>query len=284
MIRLISFATADLLKSIKMFEREARESGFFDSIEVVTPSNSVWGDITSDITKREACTTKGYGCYRWKPRLIWYYLDKLNLGDILVYLDVGFAINGNGRDRFEQYLELVKESQSGILVPKSNLFSSDDNGFYAAGRWTNDVVLDFFELQSNQNYLADPMIWAGFVIIEKRMDKNTVIENWRKLSVESPFLFLDNNASSPRREFVSHRHDQAVLNALIYRLGAKLAFVDHGEILAPIRKRGFWGVTRDWGSLADSPFHARQRKRFTLYKAFLELVRKIYRRTAGIKN
>ena len=42
-------------------------------------------------------------------------LQKMREGDFLLYLDAGCTFNNYGLERFYEYLEIIKDSESGII-------------------------------------------------------------------------------------------------------------------------------------------------------------------------
>lgn len=42
-------------------------------------------------------------------------LDEINENDILIYLDVGCTINPKGKEKFNEYIELLNKNDEGII-------------------------------------------------------------------------------------------------------------------------------------------------------------------------
>ena len=91
----------------------AKNSGWFNSATSYGPS-----DLDDNFTlkfKNILDQEKGGGYWIWKPYIISKKLDQINEGDVLIYLDAGCDLNLDGKQRFKEYIEIVKNSENGIL-------------------------------------------------------------------------------------------------------------------------------------------------------------------------
>jgi hypothetical protein len=108
-VHLVVFASSNFTNTLKRIKKEAEDSGFFDYIHAFTEK-----DFPEYINKHSAfiqSNKRGYGYWIWKPYCVKYVLDKLNEGDVLVYLDAGSTINPKGVKRFNEYIDMCKKSE-----------------------------------------------------------------------------------------------------------------------------------------------------------------------------
>jgi hypothetical protein len=95
----LTFANAEYRNALQRIVREAEDSAFFDEICPCTES-----DFDNDYMQKFgswiAANQRGYGYWIWKSYLIKTYLDKLNFGDFIIYMDSGCEINQKARNRY----------------------------------------------------------------------------------------------------------------------------------------------------------------------------------------
>jgi hypothetical protein len=91
----------DMTLSKYRLAKQAEETGWFDGIFIYDRN-----DIR--ITDDEAGET-GFGWWRFKAQIVKLTFDKIEDGDIVLYLDAGCSLNEKGRERFFEYVEICKE-------------------------------------------------------------------------------------------------------------------------------------------------------------------------------
>jgi hypothetical protein len=150
---------------------------------------------------------RGFGYWVWKPRIILQTLEKLNDGDLLQYTDAGCHLNPKGLERLNEYFELVKESETGLLA--------FEMPWYTEKQWTKGDLFDYFGVRN------DPCIYPGqiaaTVLFIKKCEKSIeIIQKWMHVFYDNFALADDTPSVSPNfPEFVENRHDQSILSLLV---------------------------------------------------------------------
>lgn len=143
----------------------------------------------------------GYGI--WRPYIIRKELDRMKEGDFLIYIDAGCSINSNGKQRINEYLNMLEKSEYGIIsfeVP------------HIEREFTTKQVFEYFDADEsiqNSNQLMDT------VLIMKKCDHlEKVVDLWLKAVYDFPEMFTDCFNSKQASYFKDHRHEQSVLSVI----------------------------------------------------------------------
>jgi hypothetical protein len=151
---------------------------------------------------------RGAGYWLWKPYLIHACLGHADAGDIVVYVDSGALIRRplqpvlEQADRFELLL---------LRTERTNAGSVKRDCFVLTGTDTPDCH-------------RAPHLDASFLAIKNTPENRHFVEAWLELCTDDRILTdKPNECGRPDLpEFVSHRHDQAVLSVLYWRERARL--------------------------------------------------------------
>lgn len=155
---------------------------------------------------------KGYGYWLWKPYIIKKTIEKMNNGDILLYLDVGCEIDIQEKDFLIECFELVK---------KDYIIGTLGVGFVKE-RCKMDLIL---KLNMNDNkYLDSRQHQAGanmYLVCDKTRQ---LVDEWYELSCS--YNLIDDSESINKNvdSFIDHRHDQSIFSLLTkkYNLYSKI--------------------------------------------------------------
>jgi hypothetical protein len=200
-IHLITFAGGDkkYFDAQRRLVKQARKLNYFDSIieydlqKLSSNFYELFGNIFIKIPK-------GFGGYSWKPWIIHDQLAKMNEGEILFYLDVGFEVNRKARGEVYKYIDMIKEKK--ILV-----FST---GHKQIDYTKPDLrLVDYRDTETMQ-------ISAAFIAIEKCEYSQRVVKNWLELSCINRGELLNLYVNNANGEiFINHRYDQSVLTKVL---------------------------------------------------------------------
>lgn len=220
---------------------EAKQSEFFDEVRLFTEKDfevEYW-DRYKDYYKEK------FGFWIWKPYWIYKQLQTLEDGDVLVYLDAGCEINQRGKERFDEYISMVKKSKLGIL------------GFYTGTTersFCKGDLLDFFSVRDNKQITDTPQIMATMVVIYKNEHSMSFVKKWSDIAHEH-FNLVDYSPSvSPDLDgFVQNRCDQSIFSLLCKTTG--------GVVILPGKEVQAWPTTdKEWRKLKKQPFLATRNK------------------------
>jgi len=150
---------------------------------------------------------RGFGYWIWKSFIVKKVLSRMNDGDILLYCDAGCELNLNAKNRLYDYINMVKESSSGIF--NFHLHYNDD---YLEYKYTKN---DLFEhLNCDENIKNSNQIIATIFLIKKCKNSINFINEWYNVCCH--YNLIDDSPSiTPNcSQFCEHRHDQSVLSCL----------------------------------------------------------------------
>lgn len=196
-----------------------------------------------DFSRQSNSVTRGYGFWRWKPLLIADALEKLIDSQVLVYIDAGCELNWNSksRQRFTDYVELAV-TQGHMIMKYSDVIE----------KYCKRYALERL-LKNESEALTSNMVFAGFLMFTKT--GQIYVREWANLASRSPDLFDDCSYGCTESEvFIAHRHDQAVLAALVARYDLNTISDESDTVSSLALGRDFpvWAIRNRW------PFNMRE--------------------------
>ena len=203
MIHLITYGDERFTQSKARIYNDVISSGWFDSVAIYGPE-----DLDAEFKERFQNILqlpRGGGYWIWKPYIINKHLSRMNNNDILIYLDSGCTINLQGRNRFNEYIEMLNNSDDGIISFKTN---------YLEKTWTVKEIFNYFNVSENSDIVNTGQIIGGVKILKKNANSINIINLWLKALYDNPLLFTDyyNNNQCP--EYIENRHDQSICSII----------------------------------------------------------------------
>lgn len=155
---------------------------------------------------------RGYGYWIWKSFLTLKILEKMNENDILVYADAGCELNPHGKDRLNDYFEIVTKHSTGMLAFQMN---------HLEKKYTKSDLFHAFNMNTNK-CLNSGQIMATTFILKKCNHTLNLINEWYKYS--SIYHLIDDSKSiiENDKEFIDHRHDQSIFSLMCKKYGTLL--------------------------------------------------------------
>jgi hypothetical protein len=185
---------------------QAKKTDLFDEIKGFTDNDlrndiSFWDKHGNFISKNP----RGFGYWVWKSYLILQTLDKMSVGDILLYCDCGNEINYHAKEEFNKLLESSSEKQ---------LIATDSG--HSTRNWTKRDLLVLLDMD-NDSVLSQNQHQSNTMIFVKNDNIMNVVREWYSLSEN--YHNIDDSPSRIQNylEFVEHRHDQSIFNLLIIK-------------------------------------------------------------------
>jgi hypothetical protein len=211
-IHLITYGNEKFENSINRVIAEAHNTGWFTTSTPYRPDDlsREFRNKYNDILLRQ----RGAGYWIWKFDIIKQHLAKIDNNDFLIYLDAGCSINPNGKQRFDEYIEMLNNSNESIIS-----FQME----HLEKTWTTRQIFQHFNLDLNNDYSNSGQIIATIVIMKKNEKLIKIIDECFNVLTTNPLLFTDHyNAQNQESFFRDNRHDQSVFS-LIRKI--------HGSIL-----------------------------------------------------
>lgn len=189
-------------------------NGFFNSQKDALLSAELLGfkskgytDLDIDIEfknkhKNILQVSRGAGYWLWKPYIILDFLNKINDGDYLIYMDSGAKLLADP----SSYLESINEK--GILS-----FSM----IQKTSKWTKGDC--FYEINKNNvtDFENSNQIQGTYIFFRKCEYSVKFVEKWLELCTKENLISDNININMGNfSDFIDHRHDQAILSLLIY--------------------------------------------------------------------
>lgn len=204
MIRLVTYADANMSKSLELCYESAYKNGVNNA--------HVWDRQMLEATEfyqinREILDQqRGSGYWLWKPYIIYKALLDMNENDILVYSDAG--------------VEFINSVQHVILAMDEDVFLFGNN--YNHADWCKYDVFDAIIADKNLHHTKQ--IQASVIFIKPTQKAKEFVKEWLLYS-QMPNLIDDSESILPNYlTFVEHRHDQAILTCLQIKHGYKLHY------------------------------------------------------------
>ena len=275
---LVSFASSDMIKSLKRLEKQALAFNFFETLHMYTEEDldPAFRKKYSGFMKKK---TRGYGFWLWKPTVILQALGKIQEGHDLLYIDAGCHLNIKGKSRLEDYFQFLQLSPSGVLafqnkVPVAPLNHDGRRLPDLPDRhWIKGDLLDYFGVRKNAEIIDTQTIGAGILLVKKIPKAVQFLQSWEG-HMRNNLHLLDNSPSNSTdlSGFREHRHDQAFFSVMAK--SEKIPTVSACEYWYP--KVNSWSP--DWDALANFPIHAKRDKDFDFFSKLRLKLQKIWKK------
>ena len=219
MIHFITYGNHNYTNAKKRICDEARSVGWFDTITSYGPEDLdlEFQNKFKDILVRP----RGGGYWIWKPYIIKKHLEKIKDNDILIYMDAGCTINPSGIDRFNEYMEMLNNSDHGCIS-----FGLE----HLEKIYTNKELFDYFDVDINSDIANSSQIISGIIMLKKNRNCINIVDLWLKTVHDNPILFTDdyniNLCNKGRCEYIETRHDQSILSIISKLYGSTLLLAD----------------------------------------------------------
>ena len=211
-IHFITYGDKNFLKAKQRILKEANEFAEFKTIKGYGPD-----ELPINFKNKFAQILKqprGGGYWIWKVAIIEEALKNINDGEFLIYMDAGCKFNLNGKQRFNEYIQLLNDSEYGVLSFQLTGNKGPGN-FEKEKTWTTKQIFDYFNININSSMATDSQYMATILIFQKSTHCNLIIEKYIKALLDDPLLFTDYyNRTNQHLDFKDNRHDQSVLSLI----------------------------------------------------------------------
>ncbi|WP_104721497.1 hypothetical protein [Helicobacter mesocricetorum] len=217
-IYLVSFGDTRLGISICRFKQQAESLGVFDNIFIYTEA-SLPLEFMEDFKERiytinakgERLSTRGFGYWCWKPKVILMALEQIKEGDLLIYCDIGCEFEAKNRDSLLDMLkDLDNNEMLGLVMG------------HLEKVWNKADLLKHFNLLDNEEFLNSGQCAAGIVFLKKTPKTIQIIKEWLEVFKTHFHLVDDSPSKIPNLpEFKENRHDQSIYSILNKRYKIK---------------------------------------------------------------
>jgi hypothetical protein len=229
-----SFGTTELIA------KEAKEFGIFDEISEYT--DDTIKDFVNEHKDFIEKNKTGFGCFIWKPKIIYDKLQTMEENDILLYADVKTHLNIQGKPRMLNYLQMISEEKP-LLV-----FGTSPNYLIQTYAFKDAVKTYYPEMKNDENHIT---CYAGLFFIKKTPASLKFIEDWLALCTNYHFLKgIDFDNGLFGICLLKHK-----IHKMVYP--DECNCYEHGWQMI---HRGISPSEMPWHLLHDKPFHIRRFK------------------------
>lgn len=203
-IHFITYGNDRFKNSKKRLYNEANATGWFDTIASYGPE-----DLDNDFKEKfkdilEKPRIAGYGI--WRPYIIKQKLNEINDNDILIYLDAGCSINPNGKNRFNEYIDMLNNSNECIISFQTP---------HQEKKYTTKEIFQYFNADINGEIANSGQILDGILIMKKNKNIININNIWYNVTYDNPLLFTDHyNNVNQESYFRDNRHEQSIFSVI----------------------------------------------------------------------
>ncbi len=156
---------------------------------------------------------RGAGYWIWKHEIILGLLNKVSENDIVVYSDAGSSFNYFAKDRFEEYLEMLNDSNYGN-------FRIECESIHKEKDWTTKELFNYFNIDPLSKIGLNTQLEATHMIFKKNEHTRNYFEEYKKVLKHDPLLITDKyNSNNQIYSFKENRHDQSIFSLLTKKYG-----------------------------------------------------------------
>ncbi len=201
------------IDAVNRLTNQIKKTELFDYVVAITDKDlqndaEFWTQHSNFILNNK----RGYGYWLWKPYIILKTMEKMNDGDILLYLDSGCEIDYRRKDNF---LPLFEQIQKDYIIGTHGL----KHGWWEKEWNKKDILISMNML--NDNILDSAQRQAGTNMYLKCDKTLNLVKEWYQIACSDNYHLLDD---SPSREpnlssYKQHRHDQSIFSLLTKKYG-----------------------------------------------------------------
>lgn len=208
-VHLITYGNDKYNKSKIRIMNEANETKWFTTIRLYEPQNI--SDEFYRIFSNVLGLKRGNGYWLWKLDIIRNRLNEIGMNEFLVYLDCGCSINKNGRKRFLEYINMLKNSEYGIISFQMG---------HKEKEWTTKEIFEIFEIPKDSDIKTTGQFVGGILIMRKTPHTIKLFDIvFEKLKI-NPLIITDHYNKNQNEYFKDNRHDQSIFSVARKKVGS----------------------------------------------------------------
>ena len=203
MIHIISYGDDKYKRSKERIHAEAVATGWFDTVSVYGPDDL--DDEFKSKFKNILSYKRGGGYWIWKLYIINKKISEIDEDDILIYLDAGCKINPEGKTRFNEYIDMLNDSDLGIISFELDKIEKE---------WTTKETFDHLDVKHDSKIANTNQLVGTVRIMKKNFNLMRMLDLEMKTLHANPLLFTDCYNKNQKSPFKDHRHDQSIFSVI----------------------------------------------------------------------
>jgi hypothetical protein len=193
----------------QLLKKEAELTGWFDEIIIHSPETI--SDFLNEHRDFVSKNKRGYGYWIWKPYIILRLLEQINKEDTITYIDCGASILDHKKNKFDEYLNLLNNTDHPIIA-FGELFNDPD---YSEKHFQKMKILKRFNLDDDEEFLNSGQVESGIFICKKTNFTINFFQEWLDLLLEDNYCLVDDKDDLEQLDcFIENRHDQSIFSIL----------------------------------------------------------------------
>lgn len=215
-IHFVTYGNEKYEKAKRRLCNEATKSGWFSSVKGYGPDDLP--PKFRDKYRKVLEQPRGGGYWLWKPMIVYESFKQMKEGEYLVYLDAGCVLNKQGKQRFQEYIDMFKYKEEGILS-----FQMHNQ---LEKWWTTREVFEYYDMDSNGKHANSGQLLGGVFILKKNIHSEEYLKQLVSITLTQSHLYTDQYNKNGRQQpwFKDNRHDQSISSLLRKK---------HGSIIIP---------------------------------------------------
>ena len=184
---------------------------------------------------------RGFGYWIWKPYIIKQWMDKMEDGDVLFYIDVGCELGIENRDKLIECIDLVKNV-------KTNKIMATHSAGQIEIKWCKKDLIEKLGMD-DEDFLNSTQIQSGIILLLVCPETRKLVNEWYDISCDYHNIDDSPSVSKNYDSFVEHRHDQSVFSMLAkkYKLISDNMLLE--DVVYIFRNRGGISRLKEWISI-----------------------------------
>lgn len=192
---------------------------------------------------------RGGGYWIWKPEIIKMVLNQINENDLIIYSSAGSSLNKHAKNKFNEYINLLNQSEQISLRFSLNNHKERD--------WTIKEIFNYFNLGLDSKIANSDQLIANHFILKKNKISIELFEKFNELLDYNPKLITHHYDKINQIEtFRENRNDQSIFSVLNKMYGA--CIIPNDETYFED------GDSRQY----NYPFLSVRKRKYTLYQKF----------------
>ena len=260
---LCSFASPDLIKSVRRFTNQAKEIKIYNDLKVYSYSD-LSDQKKKQIKELNLKKKRLFGYASWKPEIIFDYLKIIPNDSILQYSDIGCHLNKDGVERLRYYKDITNEKNILAFQYFKPNFQNEKKiryQIYYENEYTKNDLFNYLNIPENSTIRKSEQVWSGSMFIKNNKFTRDFLKKW--IDICNVNHLIDDSPSKTENSlnFIEHRHDQSVFSILSKMHNAYFLSASECE----------WAeddAGRYWEHLKFFPILAKRDKKMNIFKRF----------------
>ena len=184
----------------------AKESGLFE--EVIGFNQKSLSNEFKEKFNHILQSPRGAGYWIWKHEIINNVIENINENDLVIYSDSGSSFNYFAKERFNQYIDILNNSEYGN-------FRIECESIHKENKWTTSELFQYFNVDKKSKIATSTQLEATHMIFKKNSHTKDYLNEYKKLLDIDPYLITDKyNSLGQVEAFKENRHDQSIFSLL----------------------------------------------------------------------